>query len=362
MRLMQAVLAVFAMAVAATVGAAEPLKVALYVDWGCRGPGVLHWARLLSSSPDTELDILDSADVLAGKLPGHDVLVMPGGGGYERHRQLGEKGFDAIRAFVRGGGLYYGTCAGFAVVMNEPRRLCMVPYKKESNPMRGCFAGAVRIGDRAAELMGIPAGTRHFFYHDGPLPAPSDPVPDSEYEVLATYESEVMQKGKAKSPMFGMPAIVFGRYGKGKVFVTIMHPEYFVSTYDVLAGGFRALSGRDVRFAPPPRKAPRSLRVAYYASEIDRNAPAITAREVVRDALALSARPDLDVAAVSGEDISHGSLDHVDVLVLPGGEFKHLWPESVPVVEAFKAAGGRIVASGAEIPQGGCNPKSADAR
>lgn len=60
---------------------ADPLKVALYVGVGCRGGGVVHWARLLETSPEIELDMVNCADVKAGKLHGKDVLVMPGGGG-----------------------------------------------------------------------------------------------------------------------------------------------------------------------------------------------------------------------------------------------------------------------------------------
>lgn len=54
-------------------------KVALYLDIGCKGGGVLHLAQLLKSSPEVDCDFINAADVLAGKLAGYDVLVMPGG-------------------------------------------------------------------------------------------------------------------------------------------------------------------------------------------------------------------------------------------------------------------------------------------
>ena len=311
------------------------IKVALYLDIGCKGGGVIHWAQLLKSSPDVECDFIDAADVQAGKLGGYDVLVMPGGSGYERYMQLGEEGFEKIRKYIREGGSFYGVCAGIAMALNEPKRLRLIPYTREKNPLRGGFSGAVKLNARAEELLGVPAGVRYFRYHDGPLPAPGDPVPDSEYEVLATFESHVMQKGKSTTPMYGMPAIIYGRYGKGKVLVTVMHAEYFPSTHDVLGACFKPLVGRSVAFTYP-KKAARPLRVAFYSSEIDRVG---STRKVVEEALALAARPDVDLTLVSGEQIAEGALDHADALVVPGGRQKGMWGAAVPLIERFKTLG-----------------------
>ena len=319
----------------ALAGNAPRVKVALYLDIGCKGGGVIHWAQLLKSSPDVECDFIDAADVQAGRLSGHDVLVMPGGSGYERYMQLGEEGFEKIRRYIREGGSFYGVCAGIALALNDPKRLRLIPYTRERNPLRGGFSGAVKLNARAEELLGVPAGTRYFRYHDGPLPVKGDPVPDSECEVLATFDSHVMQKGKSTTPMHGMPAIIYGRYGKGRVLVFVMHPEYYPSTHDVLGAGFRPLVGRPVTFTYQ-KKSARPLRVAFYSGEIDR---AGSTRKVVEDALALDARPEVDVTYVSGEQIAEGALDHADALVVPGGRQKGMWGAAVPLIERFKAHG-----------------------
>ena len=329
------VLALFCAVRVACAGDPARIKVALYLDDGCRGGGVIHLAWLFRSSPDVACDFVDAADVQAGKLGGYDVLVMPGGSGYDRYRQLKEEGFEKIRKYIREGGNYYGICAGIALALNDPKRLRLIPYTREKNPLRGGFSGAVKFNARAEELMGIPAATRYFRYHDGPLPAPGAPVPDSEYEVLATFDSHVMQTGKATTPMHGMPAVIFGRYGKGKVLVTVMHPEYYPSTHDVLGAGFRPLVGRSITFTYP-KKSARPLRVAFYAGEIDRTG---STRKVVEDALALDARPDVDVTYVSGAQIAEGALDHADALVIPGGCQKDMWRTALPLIERFKAQG-----------------------
>ena len=328
-----------AMAVLPSAAGNSPkVKVALYLDNGCRGGGVIHLAQLLKSSPDVDSHFLNAADVQAGKLAGYDVLVMPGGSGYDRYPQLGEEGFEKIRNYIREGGSYYGICAGIALALNDPKRLRLIPYTREKTPPRGGFSAAVKLNARAEELLGVPAGTRYFRYHDGPLPAKGEPVPDSEYEVLATFESQVMQRGKAVNQMYGMPAIIYGRYGKGKVLVSVMHPEYFPSTHDVLGAGFKPLVGRSITFTYP-KKLARPLRVAYYAGEIDRTGDT---RATVKDAVALAERPDVDVAFVSGEQIAEGALDHADVLLVPGGRRDKMWQAARPLVDAFESGGHRI--------------------
>ena len=321
------------------------IKVALYLDAGCKGGGVIHCAQLLKSSPEVDCDFLNAADVQAGRLAGYDVLVMPGGSGYDRYIQLGEEGFEKIRKYIREGGSYYGICAGIAMALNDPKRLRLIPYTREKTPPRGGFSAAVKLNARAEELLGLPADTRYFRYHDGPLPAEGDPVPDSEYEVIATFDSHVMQRGKSVSPMYGMPAMIYGRYGKGKVLVMVMHPEYFPSTHDVLGAGFKPLAGRSVTFTYP-KKSARPLRVACYASELDRSGDV---RAVVEDALGLAARPDVDVTCVSGEQIAEGALDHADVLLVPGGRRDKMWQAARPLVEKFVADGHCVVNAGSEL-------------
>ncbi len=323
------------------------IKVALYLDIGCQGGGVFHWAQLLKSSPDVACTFINAEDVQAGtlKVKDFDVLVMPGGSGYDRYTQLGEVGFEKIRKYIREGGKYYGVCAGIALALNDPKRLRLIPYTREKNPPRGGFSGAVKLNARAEELLGVPAATRYFRYHDGPLPAKGDPVPDSEYEVLATFDSHVMQKGKSVTPMYGMPAMIYGRYGKGKVLVTVMHPEYFPSTHDVLGAGFKPLVGRPVTFTYPKKMA-RPLRVACYAGEFDRTGDA---RATVEDVLTLAMRPDVDVTYVSGEQIAEGALDHADALLVPGGRREKMWKAARSLVEKFAADGHKVASSAAEL-------------
>ncbi len=167
---------VLAAEVSHETGNAPKIKVALYLDIGCKGGGIIHLAKLLRSSPEVTCDFLNAADVMDGKLGGYDVLVMPGGSGYERYMQMREKGFEMIRKYIREGGNYYGICAGIALALNDPKRLRLIPYTREKTPPRGGYSAAIKLNERAQELLGIPASTRYFRYHDGPLPAKGKPV------------------------------------------------------------------------------------------------------------------------------------------------------------------------------------------
>ena len=321
------------------------MRVGLYLDVGCRGGGVLHWARLLKSAPELDFRMVDGREVLAGRLSELDVLVMPGGGGFERYGTWGEEGCAKIRDFVRGGGAYFGTCAGLAVALNEPQRIRMLPFRRDGNDLRGGMDAAVKLLPRAAELTGLKSETRFITYHNGPVPVPADPVPGVAAEILGTYDCNLMQKGREKLSMHGRPALVWATYGRGRMFIFGCHPEYRTANHDLIAGGFRALTGRAVTFPPAPRKT-RPLRVLFYASEIDSGGDI---RAVVRDALTLDARPDVDVQFATGDAFEAGLLDHVDKVVLPGLRMKRLSARARRQLEVFKTAGGTVLDTGRNV-------------
>ena len=61
------------------------------------------------------------------------------------------------------------------------------------------------------------------------------------------------------------------------------------------------------------------------------------------------ARPDVDVTYVSGEQIAEGALDHVDVLLIPGGRRDKMWKAARPLVEKFVADGHRVAHAVSEL-------------
>jgi len=88
----------------------RPIRIGVY---GSGGAPYNHAAAFAAMGFLTEF--LFAQDIFAGALADVDMLAMPGGGGRAMFGQLdplGEDGCAAIRAFVDGGGMYLGSCAG----------------------------------------------------------------------------------------------------------------------------------------------------------------------------------------------------------------------------------------------------------
>lgn len=234
-------------------------RVALYMDHGCRGVGAARWAELLSNEPGLEFAMLDAADVRAGRLAGFDCLVMPGGGGFERYADWGEEGCAKIREFVRDGGGYVGTCGGESVLLNEPKRIRMIPFKGDGVWPRGGFSARIALSPRFEALTGVQAGVRTVRYHNGPVAVPAEPVPGCRAEVVATFDCDGAPEQDAKHAMRGAPAAIWAEYGKGRMFIFAVHPEVWDRTLDLVRGAFKAVLGIEPAFRD--REIPPEARV-----------------------------------------------------------------------------------------------------
>ena len=337
-------------AMTAACALAEPkIKVGYYIGRGGRGNWGLGWQNYLTHSPEIDLVWLEGDDVRAGRLDGLDVLVMPGGRSAWQAESLGEEGLERIRGFLRNGGRYYGTCAGCSLTQDLPGLMRVIPYAKKSTVRRGDCLMKVDFTARAAALMGVAAGTHVVPYYSGPQLQPTDPrnVPDChDLEVLATFAGSIQQNPEAEPfPMQGLPAFITAGYGKGRLLVTALHPEFQPSTRDLISGGFRLLTGRTVTF-DFPRKARGALRLGYFS-------PGIMGRESYLPAAALDALPRVDYRPVDDESAARGEFDHCDVLVIPEGDLPLLETYMTPPMRGlfarFAAQGGQVFAWGRSV-------------
>lgn len=304
--------------VASAVGAAvaaEPLRAALYVDEGCRGSGVVFWAEMLRDSPDVDLKLVSGADIRAGALAGRELLVMPGGHGGPQYKALGDEGAAKLKAFVSGGGRYFGTCCGLAIALNEEpgfaKRLKMLPLKRKEGPVRGGFTATVKFTRRGREWLGLTQAEWGIRYHNGPVVEPTDPVPDcTALETLATMDCELAQKGPVVGAMYGTPAAVRATYGQGEMLAFNCHPEMFPCTRPLVVAGIRALTGRTIRLVAQPLKPRGAERVGYF-----------TSRSFDKAALAeyfrLRADAATDVVPVTQDEMNEGAARRFDRVVRP---------------------------------------------
>lgn len=318
-----------------------PVRIGLYVDAGSHGNGVIAWARLLAYSPQAELRLLDGDDLRRQALDGLDLLLMPGGDGFRQHQSMGPEGADAVRRFVREGGKYLGTCAGLAVSLNEPDRIQLIKYRRIIGAMRGQAMLAIKLSEKGAALLGVEPGRHMVKYSNGPLPQLAEQPATGDSEVIAVYDSTLGAPGSEGVSMYGLPAMIYGHYGKGSLLVTGFHPEYYPSTHGLALGCLSCLTGR--RFTPEfPQKVRRPLRVAYCAAVLGN-------KLAIENALDIDASPTTDLVPVSGHELDEGVLDHADVLVLPDGDVdlyqERLKPPHRAMTGRFADQGGLVIAS-----------------
>ena len=316
---------------------AAPLKVGVYADKGPGGIGAVEWFRLVDESPEMELHLLDGAAVRAGALDGLDLLVMPGGNSMTEFDSLGTNGVERMKAFVRNGGGYVGTCAGCCLLMDGPKkRARMMPWNSSGSEGHTMFP-TINLNAKGAKALGLKEGPHVMRYHGGPFLQPTtNVIADAHMEIWGTFDAEATFKGRInqKKKMYGSGAVVGGTYGKGRVFVTSAHPEYFNGTLYVIEAALKYVTGRTITF-PPRTRAPRVLSVGFLAK-------GISGVKTAETAVALARAKDLDLVLIDKDGIARRRMDNIDALVVPSAVFKKD-KQIAAAIASFTARGGKVV-------------------
>ena len=316
---------------------AAPLKVGVYADQGPGGIGAVEWFRLVDESPEMELHLLDGAAVRTGALDGLDLLIMPGGSSMDEFKTLGTNGVERMRAFVRNGGGYVGTCAGCCLLMDGPKnRARMMPWNSSGSEGHTMFP-TINLNAKGAKALGLKEGPHVMRYHGGPFLQPTtNVIADAHMEIWGTFDAEATFKGRInqKKKMYGSGAVVGGTYGKGRVFVTSAHPEYFNGTLYIIEAALKYVTGRTITF-PPRTRAPRVLSVGFLAK-------GISGVKTAETAVALARAKDLDLVLIDKDGIARRRMDNIDVLVVPSAVFVKNKKVS-EAISAFTARGGKVV-------------------
>ena len=334
-----------------------PLKVGVYADRGPGGIGAVEWFRLVDESPEMELHLLDGAAVRSGALDGLDLLVMPGGNSITEFQSLGTNGVERMRAFVRNGGGYVGTCAGCCLLMDGPKnRARMMPWNSSGSEGHTMFP-TINLNAKGAKALGLKEGPHVMRYHGGPFLQPTtNVIADSHMEIWGTFDAEATFKGRVnpKKKMYGSGAVVGGTYGKGRVFVTSAHPEYFNGTLYIIEAALKYVTGRTITF-PPRTRTPRVLSVGFLAK-------GISGVKTAETAVALARTKDLDLVLIDKDGIARRRMDNIDVLVVPSTVFKSDM-KIAAAISAVTARGGKVVyccAGAKDAPDGAETSTSGD--
>ena len=207
--------------------APSQIDVAVYDDKGT-GKSIKNLVKVLDRFPEFKVRRIKAKDVKAGTLKDFDVVIHPGGSGGGQGRHLGSEGRERIRSFVSEGGGYVGFCAGAYLASNDYSwSLNLIDAKviDKKHWARGVGTVTLNLTEAGRKLLNVQESEVEIYYGQGPLLVPKgdDNVPD--YNLLATYKTEIAKKGAPTGVMKGTAAIVSGSFGKGRVFCFSPHPE-----------------------------------------------------------------------------------------------------------------------------------------
>ena len=342
--------------------ASRPLRAGVFTGIGSMGLSSTELIRYVARSPELDLTLVDGADVRNGALDGLDLFVMPGGSSGVIMGDLGHKGVENLKAFVRRGGAYVGICAGCVILLDDEYRIAcgmgMTPYSRY-----GAYSGdamtSMTLTDEGAKALGMAKGRFDVWYSGGPIMfRRNEEVPDAKIETWGLYGCNVTNEGWG-AHMQGNVSCIGGTYGKGRIAATACHPEFRHSADALVKGLFRYATGREVTF-PEPTVNPGAKKVYYYSWPV-------AGKECARLLAEIDADPDIDVHTDERDEMCGGALDAFDALVIPDGadwslSYDMFPPEVESAIAAYVARGGKVYSWGSSVrhlPRGGIACRSA---
>ncbi len=353
---------------------AVPIKAGFYCGLGSRGVNSVYWAKILEASPDVELVYLDGEDLRAGKLDGLDILVMPGGSSRNQYVSMQEEGAEAIRRFIRGGGKYFGTCAGLSLMLTETNRVALLPHRRVNGYYaRGGGDVKVEFNEKWMKELAITNANWTIHFHDGPVVTATNGLADVKAETMALCRNAVDEHGKKpaaqRDAMIGTPAFVYATCGKGEIVACNCHPENKKATRELISAVFERLTGRRIEIPvfqnfPPGynyrangkketvRLAVRALgappvKAGLYCGKGSRGDNNVFWAKILQDS------PDVELTYLDADDIRGGGLEGLDILVMPGGggrlQCEALAEEGKEAVRRYVREGGKYFGTCAGI-------------
>jgi hypothetical protein len=187
-------------------------------------------------------DILRAEDIRTGLLQNYTLLFVPGGWASHKQKALGETGAEAVRYFVREGGNYLGFCGGAGLATQDGIGLLPITRVPTSERIPS-FSGPISCTLNPHPMWDTIY--RPIFYAWWPS---QFHIKDDNIQVCAYYEKALptaysadIRVGSITSDhewtaleaayginlnparLAGSPAVVEGRYGKGRVLLSLLH-------------------------------------------------------------------------------------------------------------------------------------------
>ena len=331
-------------------GVSDPVRVAVYVGPGARSVGMFRWVQLVDQAPELKAVFVDGAAICGGVLRDVDAVVMPGGKSYVIADELGARGADELRRFIRDGGSYIGTCAGAILMLDDlsfkRRMLGVAPFRTRRGSWGGEAMLRIDYTKEAALLCGIKEGKQQERFNGGPVMDPTPPIAGADFKVFARFNCNLHTNSEkpGQPSMGGGASVVAGTYGKGRVWLSATHPEYYPKTWDAVKAAFKFTTGRDVTLRAPQRRRGQ-LATGWWCDPSPGPKAAGLACKLMQD-------KDIDLEPYSSAVMHRNGMRHIDALVVPDATdasiMKRLSATNgvMAQLKAFMERGGKVVTWG----------------
>jgi glutamine amidotransferase-like uncharacterized protein len=205
------------------------IRVGVYSGSGASAVCILETLEALKVDSGICGKRISPVDIQSGILDSMDVLIFPGGSGSKEFNSLGQKSAALVQQFAKkqGKGIV-GICAGgylFATTEGYPILEIIRAKTIRDHYNRGRGLISFKLSDDSKEIFPELSGYDSLFvqYYDGPI---YEILDSSKINVRAAILSDIAtHKGDPKDVTPGKPAFLTSKYGEGKVFVSVGHPE-----------------------------------------------------------------------------------------------------------------------------------------
>jgi glutamine amidotransferase-like uncharacterized protein len=202
--------------------------------------------------------VITAKEIKEGILKKHHLLLVPGGWTTPKNIALGEEGRRKIKEFIKQGGNYLGICGGSGLALNERDGLGLLPVSRKRDRSIANFYGKIKLKQLTPHPLweGIPAHVPFSVF----WPALFDLEDRKAITILACYqditpnffvtdlnitdlkEYDELEKWQGQyqlkiDPIVlkEQPAIIEGKYGKGKVILSYPHLDTPDNPWEALA-------------------------------------------------------------------------------------------------------------------------------
>lgn len=217
------------------------LKVGIYYDVGVTQNTIAVWSNFFRKYFGSEPTQCGSGDFVYSKLKGYDLIVVPGGKGYQESLGMTDDDKAGLKQFVSSGGKLLAVCAGdFLVTQDDSWSLGMVDItqdeSKKPHLSDEILALDFNVTEKGQEIFNTRFDKIKLRYHGGPVM-----VAVGNVDVLLTFASEVPHDNAIQDFSKGLIASTYSAYGKGKILTISPHIEKTESVSYILANAVNYL-------------------------------------------------------------------------------------------------------------------------